>query len=176
MFTIDITPRYKQFLVTQRFSGCEGDEIPNALLNFDDCQAIDAQFVCNAEGGSSAALFFAGNLEAWEAKNRRTNTINRIEFLWHSGNDSRIGLRGAVLYDSGNKPFAHFVNALIGYEGPNGPGLSRKILKTVGASDEIIARLNVRSKTYRDMDMSHMAIVERNSEDGQWHDELVRIW
>lgn len=168
MYTVSMPPRCFQHLETYRARGLDGLDLPLPLGGIDDCQAIRAQLVCHTESASDYADFIANTIDAWESWSIGRNSITRFEFLYREPDDEKMGLQGAVLYDSNDIPFAHIVNALLGYDG-NGPSFSGALLEAVRVPTEVFKGINAQAKRYRDSKTSYVAVVELDQDNYEWH-------
>lgn len=160
MHTIKPRPLYRRHLAPQGFDEPEYlTTVPTPLVGFMDCHAINAHIVCNAPGSTPEAELLLGMLDEDVRRAGSVNPISRVEFLHHPGTETRLGLRGAVLYDSTGQPVFHFVNALIGYSG-SGPALSREILRALGVNDYRIDQINEGVRTLMLRKLPYVVIVE----------------
>ncbi len=172
MYTIGL-PRYEQYAVRHRFAGREEIELPVPLVGFPDCQAINARIVCNGSAIGSETTHLLTMLEQWEARQTESSMIMRVEFLHRKGDESQLGLRGAVLYDGNEQPFVHLVNALLGYDG-SGPTLSRKLLTQVlHMSTQQAEEINETVRVLTTNSLPYVAIVDLHPISYRWDWKIV---
>ena len=165
------TPLYPKHVVPYSYDELESLIAQTPLVGFPDCHAINASIVCNEAANSVASRLIVTAVENWEASTKFCNPIAQIEFLHHPGSDERLGLRGAVLYDTAKRAIFHFVNALIGYDG-RGTDLSHDILRVLGVSDGMFDDINGLASPLRNKNQPFIVIVRLDDKD-RWQFEFI---
>lgn len=151
-------------------------DAPVPLVGFRDCYAINASVVCNEPAGMRTSDLTVGLVGQWQRLYGFSNPLTRIEFLSDPGTSERLGLRGAVIYDSARHPVFHFVHALLNYDG-DGPEMSRQILIGLGVSESMIGNFVTIIKRVAQVQESYAAVLQRDFDGEQrwycgWRDVL----
>ncbi len=162
---------YGSHLVPYGYEDAEYLLDQSSLVGYRDCHAINASIVCNAPAGSSPTKRLVMLLEAWNSSDGMANPLVRIEFLHNLGSPDRLGLRGAVVFDSGGNPVFHFVNALLGYYG-SGFYFSRDILRALSMPDDDITLLNESVVDRYSKKQPFVAVVEKRQFDVNWKQKV----